>query len=98
MRATRLRELAVRRELLVLRAAIQRESLSAEWCAATAPLERLGGAVERSRTWLGPAAAAMAGVPLLWKLKGQRTTWWRIARWALATWPVIQMARKLSRR
>jgi hypothetical protein len=97
MSALRLRELALRRELLVVRAELQRQSLRAQWRAGTEPLEQLQSTVDRYRSWLGPVSA-VAGVPLLWLLKPQRKTWWRLARWALAAWPAIRVARKLMRR
>ncbi len=92
----RLRELALRRELLVLRADLQRRALRAEWQASTAPLTSITAAVDRSRTWLGPAAAA--GIPLLLMLARRRRFGWRIARVALSAWSVIRLARKLTRR
>ncbi|MDL2336368.1 MAG: hypothetical protein QFE16_00855 [Pseudomonadota bacterium] len=97
MSARRLRELALQRDLLVLRAALQRELLHAEWQASTAPLARFSAAVGRSRDWLGPVAA-VGGVPLLWMLKRRSKTWMGVARWALTAWPVIRVARKLMRR
>lgn len=93
MTDVRMHELALRRELLVLRAELQRESLRAQWQAGTAPLTRLGAAVERSRSWLGPAA--VAGLPLLWLLARRRRLGWRLARLALSAWPLIRIARKL---
>lgn len=92
----RLAELALRRELLSLRAASQRESLRAQWQASTAPLTSLTAAVDRSRSWLAPAAAA--GIPLLLLLARRRRFGWRIARVALSAWSVIRLARKLMQR
>lgn len=96
MSALRSHELALRRELLVLRAALQRESLRSQWRAGTAPLERVAAAVGRSRSWRVPAA--VAGVPLLWLLARRRRIGWRLARWALSAWPVLRVARRLMRR
>ena len=89
----RLAELALRRELLSLRAASQRESLRAQWQASTAPLTSLTAAVDRSRSWLAPAAAA--GIPLLLLLARRRRIGWRVA---LSAWSVIRLARKLMQR
>ncbi|MDO9315028.1 MAG: hypothetical protein Q7T97_10830 [Burkholderiaceae bacterium] len=96
MSDVRSRELALRRELLVLRAELQRQSLGAEWQACTAPLTSITAAVDRSRSWLGPAAAA--GIPLLLMLARRRRIGWRIARVALSAWSVIRLTRKLMQR
>lgn len=92
----RSRKLALRRELLVQRAELQRQAMRARWQSGTAPLARAGALVERYRSWLGPAAAA--GIPLVLMLARKRKVGWRIARWALSAWPMIRMARELIRR
>lgn len=96
MNDVRLTELALRRELLVLRAELQRQSLRSHWRASTEPLNRITAVVDRSRSWLGPAVAA--GIPLVLMLARRRRFGWRIARMALSAWSVIRLTRKLMRR
>ena len=91
----RLQLLARRRQQLVLRAALQRESLQTQWQATTAPLQAVSGFAARWRRWLAPAA--LVGAPL-GALLGRRLPLGRLVRLALAAWPLVRSLRHALKR
>ena len=102
----RLRQLALRREQLVLLSGLQRESLQLQWHRSTAPLQRAGEFVERWRARLASAgisanlatAAAVLPLGLLMMSRRGGRSMSAVARMALAVWPLIRSARQLLAR
>jgi len=101
----RVRQLALRREQLVLLSGLQRQSLQLQWHRSTAPLQRASQFIERWRGALTSAAipltiaTAAAALPLGWLLvRMTRRTGCSISavvRLAIAAWPLISSARVL---
>ena len=104
----RVRQLALRREQLVLLSGLQRQSLHLQWHRSTAPLQRASEFIERWRGALASTAtpltiaAAAAVLPLGWLLvRVTRRTGCSISsvvRLALTAWPLISSARQLLAR
>lgn len=89
----RLRDLAERRQRLLQRSEQQRETLGAQWQAASAPLQRAGGVIERWRQRLAPVATL--ALPLAWWLLRRRPALWRATRLVMTVWPLWRSARVL---
>jgi hypothetical protein len=100
----RVRQLALRREQLVLLSGLQRQSLQLQWHRSTAPLQRAGELMERWRGAVASTAipvslaAAAAALPLGWLLmRMTRRTGCSISavvRLALTAWPLMSSARQ----
>lgn len=86
----RLKLLALRRQRLVSRAAQQREAMQLHCHAIAAPLQAVAAFVARWRRWLAPVA--LVGAPL-GVLLGRRVRLGRVARLALAAWPLVRSVR-----
>ena len=85
----RVRQLALRREQLVLLSGLQRQSLQLQWHRSTAPLQRTSQFIER---WRG-------ALPLGWLLvrmtRRAGCSISAVVRLAIAAWPLISSARVL---
>jgi hypothetical protein len=80
-------ELAARRERLIALADMQRDTLRLQWHDTTAPLARVQGFFNRSRSWLMPTL--IAGLPVMWALLRRRPRGGgMLMRWGRWIWPV----------